>query len=43
MAYDDDDDNNIFIQTKIYPEDLGYDATKKAIENSLRRSKCIQH
>ena len=34
---DNDNVDGIFIQTKIHPEDLGYDATKKAIANSLKR------
>ena len=33
------DNRKVFIQTKIHPEDLGYDATKRAIEVSLKRLK----
>ena len=29
--------SDIFVQTKIHPEDLGYDATKRAVQLSLKR------
>lgn len=29
------DNSNVFLQTKIHPEDLGYDATTKAVHKSL--------
>jgi diketogulonate reductase-like aldo/keto reductase len=34
---DDDVPNGIFLQTKIHPEDLGYEATKRAVKLSLSR------
>ena len=33
----DNNDPNVFVQTKIHPEDLGYEATKRAIRKSLKR------
>lgn len=36
--YEDDNRNEfVFVQTKIHPQDLGYDATKKALQLSLDR------
>lgn len=32
-------DDPVFVQTKIHPEDLGYEATKRAIQDSLNRLK----
>ena len=32
-------DTNVFVQTKIHPEDLGYDATRSAVNVSLKRLK----
>ena len=40
MRYEDTDQNDddyVFVQTKIHPQDLGYDATMAAIELSLER------
>ena len=31
------DNDDIFVQTKIHPEDLGYEATKRAVSKSLQR------
>lgn len=35
--YEDNHDDYVFVQTKIHPQDLGYDATMKALQLSLDR------
>jgi diketogulonate reductase-like aldo/keto reductase len=35
--YQDNNDDFVFVQTKIHPQDLGYHSTKKAIQLSLER------